>query len=168
MNKLMIVVIALFFSTTAFSADGFDKMYAKYAGNDNITSINLSKSLITIASKFLDENDADVKVLLESIEGVKLMASDKGNHGDLSAEAKQMMRATKYEDLIKINDDGQYVSVMVDEAADETIREILIFVDSENEFALISVKGNIDPTQVGKVLQTLDIDVDGLDVLTEQ
>ncbi len=162
MNTLMTVVVALMISATAYAGDGFDKLYSKYSGNNDITSINLTKSLIKMASKFLDEDDEDAKVLLQSIESVKLLVSEKGNHGQLATDAKSMIKSGNYEDLIKVNDGEDHVRIMVKESGD-LVKEIVIFADSGNDFALINILGSIDPEQIGKVLSTLDIKVDGLE-----
>ena len=94
---------------------------------------------------------------------LKMLASEAGN-AKLSAEAKAMMKSGDYEDLIKINDGTDYVRIMVKESGD-IVKEVIILADSGDDFALINIKGNIDPAQIGKVLQTLEIKVDGLEGL---
>ncbi|MEZ5023856.1 MAG: DUF4252 domain-containing protein [Chitinophagales bacterium] len=161
MNKLMTVVLALMFSLSSFASEGFDKLYSKYSGDSEITSLNLTSSMLKIASKFLDEKDVDSKALLQSIESVKLLISEKGSP-KLSADAKLMMKSGNYEDLIKINDGDDQVRIMVQESGD-LIKDIIVLAEDGNDFVLVNIKGNIDPEQIGKVLNTLDIKVNGLE-----
>ncbi|MCB0503009.1 MAG: DUF4252 domain-containing protein [Bacteroidetes bacterium] len=158
MNKLMTVVLALMISVSSFAGDGFDNLYSKYSGDKEVTSLNLTSSMLKIASKFLDKNDAEAKVLLESIESVKLLISEKSNP-KLSNDANAMMKSGGYEDLIKVNDGDDHVRIMVKETGD-IIKDIIVLANDNSDFVLINIKGNIDPEQVGKVLNTLDIDVD--------
>ena len=71
MNKLMTVLLALMISVSAFAGEGFDKLYSKYAASDEVTSINLTKSLLSIAANFMGDKDEDAKELIKSIESVK-------------------------------------------------------------------------------------------------
>ncbi len=155
-------MIALFVSLNALAGEGFDKLYSKYSASDGITSINLTQSMIGLASKFIGENDVDAKNLLESVKGVKLLIAETTN-SKLKSDANILIKGGNYEELMKIKDGDDNISIMVQENGD-IIKEIIVMVDSVDEFVFINLNGNIDPQQVGKVLKTLNIKVDGLDV----
>lgn len=158
----MIVMLALFLSLNATAGEGFDKLYSKYSASEDVTSINLSESMISIASRFIGENDQDAKDLLASVKGLKVLISETPN-SQLSSEAFSIARSGGYEELIRVNDGDDKVRIMVQEKGD-LIQDVLVLVESDDEFVFINLTGNIDPNQVGKVLKTLDIDVEGLEI----
>jgi hypothetical protein len=160
MNKLMIVMIALFVSLNTYAGEGFDKLYAKYSETEEVMSINLTQSMIGLASKFIGENDVDAKKLLESVKGLKLLIAETPN-SKLKTDANTLIISGSYEELMKIKDGADNISIMVQESG-EIIKDVIVMVDSPDEFVFINLTGNIDPQQVGKVLKTLNIKVDGL------
>lgn len=162
MNKLMIITFALLISLSSFAGDSFDKLYSKYSGDEEITSVNLSKSLISIMSNFIGDDDVAAQELLNNVESLKLLISEKSD-SKLSADAHAFVKSGKYEDLVKVNDGGNKVRIMVQENGD-IIKDVVALVESEDEFIIINLTGNINPKEVGKVLKTLDIKVEGLEM----
>lgn len=160
MNKFMTIIIALLISTAAFAGDSFDKVYSKYASSNEVTSINITKSMIKLASNFLDKEDVESRKLLESIESVKVLISEGGSQ-QFSSDAKTISDNKDYEELMRIADSGDKVLLLVKEQG-ENIQEVVVLVDSESEFIVANIKGNIDLDQVGKALKSLNIDVNGL------
>lgn len=158
----MIVMSALILSLNTYAGEGFDKLYTKYADSEEVTSINLTQSMIGLASKFIGEDDVDAKKLLESVKGVKLLISESPN-SKLKTDANTLVKSGSYEELMKIKDGADNIRIMVQESGD-IIKDVIVLVDSPDEFVFINLTGNIDPQQVGKVLKTLNIKVDGLSV----
>ena len=163
MKTILSVMIAVALSLNAAAGDDFDKLFSKYAASDGITSVNLTESIIRIASNFLNEEDKDAKDLLRDIESVKLLTSEGVSMDKLAADAKALLKAGDYEDLIRVNEEDEYVRIMVKEDND-IIRDIIVFVESPDEVVFINVTGGIDPEKVGKALKSLDIEVDGIDM----
>jgi 3-keto-L-gulonate-6-phosphate decarboxylase len=116
--------------------------------------------MIGLASKFIGENDVDAKKLLESVKGLKLLIAETPN-SKLKTDANTLIISGSYEELMKIKDGADNISIMVQESG-EIIKDVIVMVDSPDEFVFINLTGNIDPQQVGKVLKTLNIKVDGL------
>ena len=162
MNKLMILMLAVMFSFNAIAGEGFDKLYAKYSSSNDVTTVNLSESMISILSKFIGDEDEEAKALLASVKGLKLLMTESPNNS-LSSEALALTKKGNYEELIRVNDGDEKVRIMVQEKG-EIIQDVIVLVDSSDEFIFINLTGNIDPNQVGKVLNSLDIKVDGLEV----
>ncbi|MCP4121626.1 MAG: DUF4252 domain-containing protein [Bacteroidetes bacterium] len=163
MKLILSLVMAVMLSLSASAGDGFDKLYTKYSATEGITSINLSESIIKIASKFLGDEDQEAKEVLNDIESIKLLTSEGTANAKLVSEAKGLLKSEGYEDLIRVNEGDEYVRIMVKES-NEIIKDIIVYVESQDEFVFINITGDIDPEKVGKALQTLDIEIDGLNI----
>jgi len=163
MKSILSLVIAVALSLNATAGEGFDKLFSKYSATDGITSINLSESIIKVASKFLGDGDKEAKEILEDIESVKLLASEGQVNEKLVSEARALLKTEGYEDLIRVNEEDEYVRIMVKES-NQIIKDVIVYVESKDEFAFINVTGDIDPEKIGKALETLDIEVDGLNI----
>lgn len=164
MRTLIILVIAVFTTISVSATDGFDKLFAKYSTDENITSVNISSSMLGLVTNFLGEDDQEAKELLSNIKSVKLLASEGGNES-LSKELMSIVKASGLEELMRVNDEGSTVRILVNEQKD-IIKEVIVYVDGEDETVFINIIGDIDPKKVGEVMRTLDIDVDieGLDL----
>ena len=163
MKLILSLVFAVTLSLNATAGDGFDKLYSKYSATEGVTSINLSESIIKIASKFLSDEDQEAKEVLQDIESIKLLTSEGTTNTNLIKEAKALLKSDGYEDLIRVNEGDEFVRIMVKES-NEIIKDIIVYVESKDEFVFINVTGDIDPEKVGKALESLDIKVDGLDI----
>jgi len=163
MKLILSLVMGVMLSLNVSAGDGFDKLYSKYSTTEGITSINLSESIIKIASKFLGDDDQEAKEVLNDIESIKLLTSEGTTNTNLLNEAKELLKSEGYEDLIRVNEGDEYVRIMVKES-NEIIKDIIVYVESKDEFVFINVTGDIDPEKVGQALQTLDIEIDGLNI----
>jgi hypothetical protein len=163
MKTLLSLFFAVLLSLNLQAGEGFDKLFAKYSGDEEVTTINLTESMINIFSKFLGDEDQEARELLKSIESVKLITSEGKSKGAMAIDAQKVL-ASGYDELLRVNEGKETVKVMVKENGN-LINDVIIFVDSIDEFVFINVTGQIDPAQVGKVLKTLDIKVDGLQEL---
>ena len=158
MRTLFILTVALLTTISVSATDGFDKLFSKYADSDNVTSVNISSSMLGLVSNFLGEEDKEAKELLSNIKSVKLLATEEDNP-TLSRELLDLVKSSDLEELMRVNEEGSTVRIMVKEVK-EIIKEVIVYVDGEDETVFINIVGDIDPAKVGEVMRTLDIDVD--------
>jgi hypothetical protein len=163
MKTILSLILAAVLSLQVQAGDPFEKLYSKYAENEDITSINLTETMLRIASKFLDEEDVEAREVINSIESIKILVSEHKKVDGFFDDALAVINGGNYEDIIRVNDADDKVRIAVDESGDR-IRDIVILVESEDELVFMNITGDIDVNQVGKALRTLDIEVDGLDL----
>lgn len=163
MKTLITLFLAAAFTLQVQAGNGFDNLYSKYSGKENITTVNLTESMLKIASKFLDEDDAEAREVLSSIKSVKILVSEESMGEEFYKEAMSVIDAGGYEDLMRVQDEEDRVRIAVVEAGD-IIKDLIIIAESVEEIALINVTGDIDVNKIGKALKALDINVDGLNL----
>jgi len=69
----------------------------------------------------------------------------------------KVIPTSDYELLLTARDGGENVRFMVKESGD-IVKELLMIVGGDSDFALISFIGNIDLKKIGKLAEALDID----------
>lgn len=132
------------------------KFYDKYKGYENVTDIKLQGWVLKLAATFSDEEEAEK--LLKKITHLRVLVMDEGNlvskneYSRLIKDVKQ----NAFEELIKIKEDDQNIEFMIREEK-ETITDVLILVNSPEDFILLSLEGNLKFSD----LQNLNIDIDG-------
>ena len=128
-----------------------DDIFSKFEGKNGVTSVNISKDLMSMVAQ-MDSNDVKAKDLFAQIGAVKILAFEKATPDDKVA----------FENMVKALPLGDYKELMVVKDKDNNVRmlskqnqgkisEFLLLVTGGNEPVLISITGNIDLKDLGKL-----------------
>lgn len=130
-----------------------DRIFGKYAGMEGVTSVQISKGAINLLTK-IDPCDEDLKSLAASVNSVYIIhipeKTGKIRNIDFYDEVIKDLPLRKYEELMRINSEGQKILLLVDEN-DGLIRELLMIIGGEKENALICVRGSIDMNKISSL-----------------
>jgi hypothetical protein len=170
--KLLLTLsfIALLLSTPSYAiAKGqidFADLSSHY-GEPKV-EINLSASLIRIVGSFADSEDPEIGNILSKLESIKVRVYnlngklEKANStiDRVSSELKKK----KWETLVTVNNNEENQKVRVfSKSTSSVIDGVVVMVVSPEkeggEAVFINIVGQIDPEQIGKVANTLDIDI---------
>ena len=170
MKKIILSIVPFTFAflivNNAFGQD-LNKLYTEYAGNEKVNMVNLQSGLISLAANFLKEEDKDLKEVIRSIDNIRLMITeDKSIGKDISDEANKIMNKMDYEELIRMNDEGEKIRVLANQDGNK-VQELIVMVAEEGESILLQLNGNIDLDKVSAALKALDIDVNIDDILID-
>ena len=160
MKKLLILLIALIPLMGMAQKSPIDKLFEKYANKDGLTTVNISGALLGFASKMDSGPEAD---LLSDLEGVRILAVD---DDDLNQELDFYKELEKdgffkdhdYEVLMEVTEKDEVVRFFARETNGGKFSELLLVVGGDDN-ALISIRGIIDPENIGKITGALNIDV---------
>jgi hypothetical protein len=138
-----------------------DKLFEKYANRDGMTTVNISGTLLGFASKF--QEDSPESEFLSNLKAVRI----------LSVENKELNRSLDfykelendgffknhdYEVLMEITEKNEVVRFYGRDAGQGKFSELLLVIGGD-ENALISIRGLIDPENIGKITSALNIDL---------
>ncbi len=161
---LTIIVSATLFNNKSFGQD-LNTLYADYAGNEKVNTVNLQSGLIGLAANFLKEEDKELKDVIRSIDNIRLMITEDKNTGqNISDEANRIMNKMDYEELVRMNDEGEKIRVLAKQDG-QKVQELIVMIDEEDESILLQLNGNIDLDKVSAALNALDINLDIDDLL---
>lgn len=126
--------------------------FAKYSARDGVTSITIPGFLISLASK-ISSIPEEERELLQGMSKIKILTIETpelNRKVNFHEEFYSMLNKGKYEELLRISDPGNDVTIMGIMDDDFTIREMVILVGGE-ENAMIYVKGKLHPDMINKL-----------------
>jgi len=141
-----------------------DKLFEKYANQKGFTTVNISGKLLGFAGK-MDTGNPETSKMLNNLTGIRILSVDDDDlnkqvdfYTELDKEG--FLKNNTYESLMDVTEDDQIVRFYAREAEGGKFSELLLVVGGKDDNTLISIRGLIDPENIGKITGALDIDVD--------
>ncbi len=162
--KRLLITLALFIPIIVMAQDGspIDKLFNKYANRDGFTTVNISGALLNLAGKFSDDKNSEASAL-EKISGIRILSVDdkslnKGLNFYKELEADGFFANNKYETLMEVTDKNEVVRFYGRKSEKGKLSELLLVIGGDDN-TLISIRGVIDPSDIGKITGSLNLDV---------
>lgn len=162
MSKKVILIIAfVFVSNTFFGQAAFDK----FDGQDDVTSIIVNKKMFELMSKVkMEASDKQAQQylsLIKKLDNLKVFTTSSTRAtAEMKAAAEKYTKTGGLEELMRINDGGKNIKIMVKSGAtDSQIKELLMFIDGSkaNETVLMSLTGNFDLDELSVLTDKMKI-----------
>lgn len=156
------LTLALFLATSSlFAQSAFDK----FDGQDDVTSIIVNKKMFDLMSKVkMDASDKDMQqylALIKKLDNLKVFTTKSTRvEGEMKLAAEKYVKTAGLEELMRVNDNGRNVKIMVKSGTTDTqIRELLMFIEgAKNEdTVLMSLTGNFDLNQLSVLTDKMRI-----------
>lgn len=162
MKRCMLLMAMLVPMVLAAQKSPVDKLFEKYANQKGFMTVNISGKLLGMAGK-LDTTNPETDKMLTNLSGIRILSVDDealNKHLDFykELEGEGFFRNNGYESLMDVTEDDQVVRFYAKDAGGGKISELLLVVGGEDN-TLISIRGLIDPENIGKITGALDIDV---------
>ena len=163
MKRLLMTLILLIpLWTIAQDSSPIDKLFSKYANKDGFTTVNISGKLLSFASKF-DDSKSKETAMLEKLSGIRILSVEdkdlnKGLNFYKELEADGFFKNNSYEALMEITDKNEVVRFYGRTGGGGKLSELLLVVGGDDN-TLISIRGVIDPDDIGKITNSLDLDI---------
>jgi hypothetical protein len=149
MKKLkLILVLAFLMPLTMMAQKGpFDNLFEKYQNADDVTSISINMSAISIN---LGSGHNDFGDMMDQVDFVKVLQFE--NHyksfrnSDFFKEIDAIIEKNNYVQLIEVRSKDENVNVYIVEGDDDVILEGLIIAQEDEEATIVSVRGKMKPS----------------------
>lgn len=162
--KRLLIALVLFIPVLVIAQDStpIDKLFNKYANKDGFTTVNISGKLLSFASKF-DESKSNESAMLEKISGIRILSVEdsmlnKGLNFYKELETDGFFKNNNYEVLMEVTDKDEVVRFYGRSGGKGKLSELLLVVGGSSN-TLISIRGIIDPDDIGKITGSLDLGV---------
>lgn len=132
-----------------FSESGYDFKGAKFESVN--VPMFLAKPFIRKALKEEEDGEATAQ-LVKKISKIKVLTVENGDQ-DMLADYARYLNNNNYEDWATIKHNGDNVNVRVKQSG-ETIKNMLITVNSDRELVFVDVKGNFTPDDISKFINS--------------
>jgi hypothetical protein len=163
MKKLMIA-IGMMMSVAAYAQDGIAKFIAKYQDDETFTQVKVSQKMFGLFTNLnIDKpEDKDVLDAISKIQGLTVLAKQQTRDSRaLYKEALTYVPKT-YEELMSVRDKDKDMKFFIKEASGK-VSDLVMVMGGNDEFALITLFGEIDLKKIGSIGKKMNID--GLDKL---
>jgi hypothetical protein len=163
MKKLMMFMAVLVPLALSAQKSPVDKLFEKYANQKGFTTVNISGKLLGFAGK-LDSGDPETSKMINNLSSIRILSVDdaevtgKVNFFD-EMEGDGFFKNNGYESLMDVTESDQVVRFYAREAGGGKFSELLLVVGGKDDNTLISIRGLIDPENIGKITGALDVDV---------
>ena len=171
-TRLSLLLIAATLLCSSFSQAlpagqiNFDELSKHYG--DAKVEINLSKGLISMVSGLSKQNDPEVSDMLSKLEMVKVRVYNLNGEPEKAKNAvdkvTQLIKKDKWENIVTVNEQHEKVRIFSKANNDKIDGIIVMVVDAQaeqgGEAVFINIVGEIDPANVTRVTQSLNINFD--------
>ncbi|MFN8275469.1 MAG: DUF4252 domain-containing protein [Flavobacteriaceae bacterium] len=153
MKKILITLCAVVFSATMFAQNAFDK----FDGQDDVTSIIVNKKMFDLMGKVkMDASDKEAQQylnLIKKLDNLKVFTTKSTRvENEMRAAANQYVKSANLEELMRVNDAGRNIKILVKSGAKDTqIRELLMFIEGggkNEDTVLMSLTGDFDLDEI--------------------
>lgn len=162
MKRLIIMFVMLVPMVLAAQKSPVDKLFDKYANQQGFTTVNITGKLLGMAGKF-DSSNPSTNDMLSNISGIRILTiEDKDLNSRLDfyneLEKEGFFRNNKYDILMEVTESNEVVRFYSMDAGDGKFSELLLVVGGKSN-AIISIRGLIDPENIGKITGALNVEI---------
>ena len=127
-------------------------------------SINIGGTLLQFVGMMTEEGNPETSGIMSQLKGVRVfgypIADDPAVAREKFGEVKSTLKSKGWEPVVQINEDDEQVLIYMKMNGSSMERMMVMTVDEE-EVMFINIIGKLDPRQLGKVMDSFDVDIDG-------
>ncbi|OYU80564.1 MAG: hypothetical protein CFE23_08760 [Flavobacterium sp. BFFFF1] len=165
--KKLILCAALIMPMLFFGQSAFDK----FDGRDDITAVIVNKKMFQMMGK-VDSKDKETQQylnLIQKLDNLRVFTTtnDKTT-AELKSAAEKYIKTSGLEELMRVNDKGKNIRIMIKSGAKESqVRELLMFIEGsgKDDTVLMSLTGDFDLNEIS--ILTDKMNLPGGDVLSK-
>lgn len=158
LKYIFLAVCAVFLMQSCIISEKANMAYFSDSGNDfkgaKFTSINvpmfLAKPVIKKALRKDGNDNEELIRMIKKVSKIKVLTVENGDRAMLKDFAGYL-NDNNYEDWATIQHDGENVNIRVKQKG-ETIKNMLITVNSDKELVFVDVKGNFTADDISKMI----------------
>jgi hypothetical protein len=134
------------------------------AQGGEFVEVNVTSSLISLATKFLEKDQPDVAQILKGLQlvHVNVIGMNEGNRSELESRVQDIrkdLESKGWERIVKVQERAQDVGVYLKSQNKDTVQGLVVVVlDGNKEAVFVNIVGDIKPEQLSMLGEKLHID----------
>lgn len=158
MKKLIVTLVFALMPTLFFGQTAFDK----FDGQDDVTSVIVNKKMFQMMGNVKNKESQQYLNLIKKLDNLKVFTTASSRvTSDMKSAADKYIKSAGLEELMRINDKGQNIKIMVKSGAGATqVRELLMFIEGsgkDNETVLMSLTGDFDLNEISMLTEKMNL-----------
>ncbi len=140
-RTLIIAIMATLCSVCSYGQQSF---FDKYAEMDGVTSVYISKSMLSLFPKGkTNVNGINIGDIASRLDNIQILSADKQPIVDkLRKETSDINTKNGYEELMRVREDGEKTTIYFKDGKKDR-KEFVLLVDEKDEFTIISIVGDL-------------------------
>jgi hypothetical protein len=161
MKKAMLVMVMVVMAAVANAQSTvISKFFSKYDGDETFSQVTISGKMFSMMAN-LDGDTPEAKSMISAISKIRglkiLKKSEARNSRELYKEAMAMIPTNEFEELMTVRDKDKDMKFYTKEAGGK-ISELVMVMGGNDEFLVMSLFGEIDLKEMGKIGKSVNID----------
>lgn len=170
MKKLILIIAVVIIP---FLGNAQTSVFDKFDGNDDVTTIAVSKKAFQLMAKFGSgsEEAKEFTDMIENLDGLKVFTTEsKSIASDMQSTVSKYLKSSNLDELFRIDDKEANVRIYIKEGRnDDHVKELLMFVNGigkriegsdvgrNAEAVVLSLTGDIDLNKIAKLAEQMNI-----------
>ena len=123
---------------------GQQSFFDKYADMDGVTSVYISKSMLSLFPKGqTNVNGINIGDIASRLDNIQILSADEQPIVDkLRKETSHINTRNGYEELMRVREDGEKTTIYFKDGKKDK-KEFVLLQDAKNEFTIISIVGDL-------------------------
>ena len=123
---------------------GQQSFFDKYAEMDGVTSVYITKSMLSLFPKGqTNVNGVNIGNIASRLDNIQILSADEQPIVDkLRKETSHINTRNGYEELMRIREDGEKTTIYFKDSKKDK-KEFVLLQDAKNEFTIISIVGDL-------------------------
>ena len=159
--KKLIIALVLMVGAPLFAQGAFDK----FDGQDDVTSVIVNKKMFDMIGKVktkpADKEAQQYLELVKKLDNLKVFTTKSTRvENEMKATAASYIKSAGLEELMRINENGRNIKILVKSGAKDTqIRELLMFIEGarNEDTVLMSLTGDFDLNELSVLTDKMNI-----------
>ncbi len=175
MNKLITGLFFTLLSLTAIAQEDELKDLPGYVDFGDLSSmygepkviINLGGTMLNFVGLMSKAQSPETSELISKLKGVRAQIYTIEENADAAkgqfTKVKGKLKSSGWEPIVQVNEDDEQVLIYIKMKGDD-MEGLTVMVVDEEEAVFVNVIGQLNPVELGRVMEALDVDMDlGLD-----
>ena len=153
-TKILLCLVVL---ASALTANAQIKAFDKYADMDGVTSVYISKSMLSLFPKGqTNVNGINIGDIASRLDNIQILSADEQPIVDkLRKETSGINTRNGYEELMRVREDGEKTTIYFKDGKKDR-KEFVLLVDEKDEFTIISIVGDLTLQEIQGIVNNAE------------
>ena len=149
-RTLIIAIMATLCSVCSYGQQSF---FDKYAEMDGVTSVYITKSMLSLFPKGqTNVNGINIGNIASRLDNIQILSTDEQPIVDkLRKETSHINTRNGYEELMRAHEDGEKTTIYFKDGKKDK-KEFVLLVDEKDEFTIISIVGDLTLQEIQGII----------------
>jgi len=149
-RTLIIAIMATLCSVCSYGQQSF---FDKYAEMDGVTSVYITKSMLSLFPKGqTNVNGINIGDIASRLDNIQILSADEQPIVDkLRKETSHINTRNGYEELMRVREDGEKTTIYFKDGKKDK-KEFLLLQDAKDEFTIISIVGDLTLQEIQGII----------------